>query len=139
MGPRCRSNTSNMIKSRIAIVVIGILLPYLARLPGAVSRGPDWLWSYLGNGLVAALFFGLFNAIAWGAVLKASYSYRNPHSVWFAAVPAFVFLAANHAKLDLSSDAQAALGLLFIPIYSLPLIFFGWLAGKWFDQRTAPG
>lgn len=128
-----------MIKSRIAIVVVGILLPYVARLPGVFTHGPDWLWSYLGHGVAAALFFGLFNAIAWGAVLKASYSYRNPHAVWFAAVPAFVFLAANHAFLDLSADPQAALGLLFIPLYSLPLVWVGWLAGKWFDQRTAPG
>jgi hypothetical protein len=126
-----------MIKSRIAIVAVGILLPYIARLPGVLSQGPQWLWSYFGGGILGALFFGLFNAIAWGAVLAASYSYRNPHAAWFPAVPAFVFLAANHAVLDLASDAQAALGLLFIPVYSLPLVFVGWFAGKWFDRRTA--
>lgn len=128
---------SSVKKSRIAIVVVGILLPYSARLPGVLTRGPDWLWSYLGNEFIAALFFGLFNAISWGAVLMATYSYCNPHAAWFPAVPAFVFLAANHAFLDLSSDPQAALGLLFIPIYSLPLVLVGWYAGKWFDRKTA--
>jgi len=128
-----------MIKTRIAIVAVGVVLPYAARLPGALTSGPDWLWSYFGDGLGAVLFFGAFNAICWGAILAASYTYRNPHAVWFPAVLGFVFSAFMHVSLDLSADAQAAIALALIPILSLPLVFVGWLVGRWFDRRKVVG
>jgi len=128
-----------MIKTRVAIVVVGVLLPYAARLPGVLTRGPEWLWSYFGEGLGAVLLFGAFNAICWGAILAASYTYSNPHAVWFPAIPGFVFLAFMHVSLDLSADAQAAIALLLIPMFSLPLVFVGWMAGKWFDRRKVMG
>ena len=128
-----------MIKTRVAIVVVGVLLPYAARLPGVLTRGPEWLWSYFGEGLGAVLFFGAFNAICWGAILAASYTYSNPHAVWFPAILGFVFPAFMHVSLDLSSDAQAAIALLLIPMLSLPLVFVGWIVGKWFDRRALRG
>lgn len=122
--------------ARIVVVVIGILLPYLARIPGALQHGSHWLTSYFGDPghrLGAVLFFGAFNAIAWGSVLLATMTYRSPHAVWFPAVLGFGFLAFVHSTYDLASDAQAAVGLVFIPIYSLPFILAGWLLGLVFD------
>lgn len=124
-----------MTKARLAIAIFGIVLPYVSRLPGVFIRGPDWLWSYFGDGMGLTLLLGGFNAISWGAILAASYTYRNPHAAWFPAVLGFAFPAFAHAFLDLSSDAQAAIALVLIPILSLPLVFAGWLAGRWFDRR----
>lgn len=128
-----------MIKTRWVIVMVGVLLPYAARLPGVLTNGPDWLWSYFGDGLGAVLLLGAFNAICWGAILVASNSYSNPHAAWFPALAGFAFPAFMHATLDLSSDPQAAIALVLIPLFSLPLVWVGWLAGRWFDHRTKVG
>lgn len=46
--------------ARIIVVVVGVLLPYAARLP----RGAEWLHQYTDVGLGGWLFLGAFNAIA---------------------------------------------------------------------------
>lgn len=126
-----------MKTARIWIVVVGIFLPYLVRLPGTFIRGADWFTSYLGDGIGAVLFFGAFNAINWGSMLGASFSYRHSSSVWFLAGCGFAFPAVAHAFLDLASSSTAAIALLFIPILSLPLVVIGWLAGFLFDRRLS--
>ena len=118
------------------IVVIGIILPFVARIPGVLFQGSDWLTSYFGSGVFAILFLSAFNAICWGSILCSTFSYRSPKAVWFPAGFGFVFPAIAHGTLDLSSDAQAALGLIFIPIYALPLVLVGWLVGIWFDRKV---
>ena len=119
---------------RIVIVVIGILLPYLARLPGIPTHGAQWLVSYFGTGIGAVLFVGVFNAINWGAIAIATRSYDHPRSAWFPVVLGFALPVWAHSMLDLSSDAQAGIALVFIPIYSLPLVLAGWQLGRWFDR-----
>lgn len=125
-----------MNSARALVVVVGVLLPYAARLPGLLTRGPDWLWSYFVSGVGATLFFGGLNAITWGSVLAASFSYRNPRAVWFPAVMGFSLPAYLHASVDLSSDPQAAIALVLIPLLSLPPIFIGWLVGRWYDRKS---
>ena len=132
-----RPHYTLMKTARILIVVVGILLPYLARIPGTFTRGADWFTSYLGDGIGAVIFFGAFNAICWGSILGASFSYRHSSSIWFPAVFGFAFPAVAHAFMDLSSSSTAAVALVFIPIYSLPLILVGWLAGLWYDRRLS--
>ncbi len=124
---------SPMATARIAVALIGIALPYLARIPGTVSRGPDWLTSYFGSGLGAFVFFGAFNAINWGAIVLGSLAFRSIPAVVVAAAVGFALPLYGHATLDLASDAQAAVGLIFIPIYSLPLVGLGWLLGLGVD------
>ncbi|MDD0844110.1 hypothetical protein [Pseudomonas sp. Gutcm_11s] len=121
-----------MLKARLAVILFGILLPYLARLPG----GLDWLGQYTQSGLGGALFLGLFNAIAWGAILLVSLLYRRPASVLAPAVPGFAFLAWAHYQLDLAADAQAALGIVFFPIYALLPILLGGAAGYLLERRS---
>lgn len=128
---------NTMLRSRIAVVVVGIVLPYTARLPGVLTNGPDWLWSYLSGGVRGVVVFGGFNAICWGAILAASYTYRHPQAVWFPALLGFALPAFMHASLNLASDAQAAIALVLIPVFALPLVFVGWLMGRWFDRRAA--
>jgi hypothetical protein len=122
---------------RILIVVFGILLPYLSRIPGAFVKGSDWFTSYLDGGIGGFIFFGIFEAICWGSILIASFSYRHPSSIWFPAVFGFAFPVVGNAFLDLSSSSTAAVALVFIPIYSLPLVVIGGFIGLWFDRRLS--
>ena len=132
---------SPMVTARIVVALIGIALPYLARIPGMFSRGPDWLTSYFGSGLGAFVYFGAFNAINWGAIVLGSLAFRSIPAVVVAAGVGFALPVYGHATLDLASDAQAAIGLIFIPIYSLPLVALGWLLGFGVDWalRRRPG
>lgn len=125
-----------MFKARIIIVLVGLLLPYAARLP----RGAAWLQQYTDHGLGAWLFLGVCNAIAWGAILATSLLYRRPASLLAPSLFGFGFLAWAHCSLDLTADAQAAVALIFIPIFALAPILFGAVIGYFLDRRAAsPG
>lgn len=123
-----------MLKARVAMVLLGILLPYLARLPG----GADWLAQYTNTGLAGALFLSALNAVAWGSLLAISFLYRLPRSLVVAALPGFAFLAWAHYSLDLSADAQSALGIVMFPIYALLPILAGGALGYLLDRRARP-
>lgn len=123
-----------MLKARLAVALIGILLPYLARLPG----GTDWLAQYTDTGVAGALLLSALNAIAWGSLLAVSFLYRQPLSLLIAAVPGFAFLAWAHYSLDLSADAQSALGIVMFPIYALLPILIGGISGYLLDKRLRP-
>jgi hypothetical protein len=124
-------------KARIALVVFGILLPYSARLP----RGIDWLSQYTDSGLQGVLLLGAANAIAWGALVAVSFVYQRPESLIAPAVLGYGFLAWAHFSLDLRADAQAAVALLFIPIYALVPIAVGSVVGyavdRWLRRSSA--
>ena len=123
-----------MRNARLLVIAIGILLPYLARVPGIFVKGTGWLTSYLEGGLGALVFIAGLQAICWGSILAASLSYRHPASLWFPAVLGFGFVALAHGFLDLSSTSTAAVALVAIPFASLPLVFVGWLLGLWYDR-----
>jgi len=55
-------------------------------------------------------------------------------AVVVAAVVGFALPLYGHATLDLAADAQAGIALIFIPIYSLPLVGLGWLLGLGVDR-----
>lgn len=118
-------------KARVAVIVLGILLPYLARMP----RGMEWVSQYTVGNLSGILLLGSFNAIAWGSILALSFLYRQPSSLLFPAAFGFGFLAFGHFTLDLESDAQAAISLAFIPIYALVPISVGALIGLIVDRK----
>lgn len=128
-----RGRASAMSSARIVVAVVGIALPYVARLPGVFVRGPEWLTSYAGSGPGAVLFFAL-TAINWGAVVLGTLAYRAIPAVVVAALVGFAWPAYQHATLDLASDAQAAAGLVAIPVNSLPLVGLGWVLGFWVDD-----
>jgi hypothetical protein len=121
-----------MLRIRIAIVVVGILLPYLVRIPGGLS----WLHQYTNVGIAGFLFFGAFNAIAWGAILACTFLYKQKLSAIAPVVFGFIPLAWVHSIYDLSSDAQAAIGLIFIPIYALVPIAIGGVIGYVIDRKS---
>lgn len=111
--------------ARLSVVIIGILIPILF---GHGIGDP-------GHELAVFLFFGAFNAVTWGSVLMCSLAYRHPASVWFPSLAGFIPLGIAHALLNLNSDAQAAIALVFIPIYAVPLVIIGGVAGWIYDRR----
>lgn len=119
-----------MGKARLIVILVGVLLPYAARLP----RGVDWLQQYTDAGIGGWLFLAGFNVIAWGAMVAVSFLYKRPLSVWAPALLGFGFLAFAHYSLDLASDAQAAIALAFIPIYALVPIAIGAVVGYFMDR-----
>jgi len=123
-----------MRKARILVVLVGLLLPYAARLP----RGAEWLHQYTDVSLGGWLFFGAFTAIAWGAILAVSFLYRQPVSLLVPSLLGFGFLAWAHYTLDLAADAQAAIALIFIPIVALAPILVGAAIGYFLDRRSRP-
>lgn len=125
------SALAHMQKLRIAVMVFGIFLPYLARVP----RGLAWLNDYTAGGLGGFLLIGVFNAIAWGSISALSFWYRQPTSLLFPAAFGFSYLAWAHFSLDLKADAQAAIALAFIPIYALLPMSVGALIGYVVDRR----
>lgn len=127
---------SAMSTARLAVALTGVALPYLARIPGMFVHGPDWLTSYFGSGPDAILFFSAINAINWGAVVVGTLAYRTVPAIVVAALTGFAWPVYGHATLDLASDAQAAIGLLVIPLHSLPLVGLGWVLGFAVDDWT---
>jgi hypothetical protein len=123
--------------ARLLIIVIGILLPYLMRIPGMIGRGTGWFTSYLGDSFGAIIFFGVFNAFCWGSIFISTFTYRHVRSVWFPVCFGFALPAVAHTFLDLSSSSMSAIALVFIPLYSLPLVFIGWLIGFWYDRKLS--
>lgn len=120
-----------MQKARFIIIILGILLPYLARLPGGI----EWLQQYTDISIGGWLFFGAFNAIAWGSILAISFKYKRPLSLIAPCLLGFGFLAWAHYTVDLAADAQAAIALIFIPIFALLPIAIGGIVGYWIDQK----
>lgn len=137
-----------MSLARVRIVLLGVLAPYLARVPGIAANGLEWLTDYVGN-VAAIAFLQSFNAIAWGSLVFLSYFVRRPIAI---AVPALVglgFVARAHSGLDLAGDPQNGVALVFIPIYALPVIgmsfvlsfvaFRGWrVSARKSSTRLAP-
>lgn len=120
-----------MIVWRISIAIIGVLLPYIARIP----RGLAWLQQYTDIEPGGYLFLGAFNAVAWGSLVALSFVFRRPGPLSIPCAFGFGFIAWAHYNLDLASDAQAAIALIFIPIYALVPIAIGAVIGYVLDQR----
>jgi len=80
---------ASMRNARIVVIVMGVLLPFAARLPG----GLDWMGQYLQGSVGLLLLVSGFNAIAWGAILACSLAYKRPASLVLPALFGFAFLA----------------------------------------------
>jgi hypothetical protein len=68
---------SPMRRARLAIALLGVLLPYLARVPGSLMGRSQWLNSYLAAGVQGFLFMGFFNAFVWAAFLDSASGYAS--------------------------------------------------------------
>ena len=122
-------------RARWIIVILGLILPYVARVPGMFMYGDDWLMSYIMGGLGGLVFILGFNAITWGTVLLMTIGMKHARSAWFPAVLGFAVPLLGHATLDLAADAQAAIALIFIPMFGVPGALIGGVIGQWYDRR----
>lgn len=126
--------------ARWLIVVVGVLLPYLVRLPG----GWDWVDQSQPLDWESGLLIGGWNAIVWVALLLISLAYRYPVSLLPPVLAGFGFVGYWHAVTDLREDAQSAIALILIPLYALAPIAVGAVLGGEVDWwlrrrgRTSP-
>lgn len=115
---------------------IGLLVPFVARLPSVPMRGWDWFTDYL-LGIGGILFFSAFNLIPSVALFGlGKASKRAPVAYWFAVAGLVAFLLWAHGTMNLRSSSTAAIGLLFIPIYAIGAVAAGWGIG-WLAHATA--
>ena len=112
------------------VVIVGVLLPYLVRIP----RGAEWVSQYTNAGIFGFIFFGAFNAVAWGSIIVVSFLYHRVSSLLIPVTLAFGFLGYEHYTLDLRADAQSAIALVFIPFYALIFVAVGGLLGFVYDR-----
>ncbi|MEN0106513.1 MAG: hypothetical protein AAGC84_08820 [Pseudomonas sp.] len=124
-----------MHNARLAVLIIGVLLPYLARL----LKGIDGLLQYTSAGLGGLMLLCGFNAVAWGSVLAISFFYHRPLSLLAPALAGFAYIAWAHYQLDLAADAQSSIGIIFIPIYALLPIVVGGVVGYGLDRYWRRG
>ena len=122
------------MKSRIIIGLVAAIfclaMPFLCRIP----RGSVWVAQYFpdeGHVIGGAMFFGAFALIpavvVFCAALVSKQTFYLP--VLVSTLVALSMLAYWHHDNDLSADAQAALTLVFIPIYAAGLALIGGLTG----------
>jgi hypothetical protein len=105
-------------------------LPYLARIPG----GFQWVKAYIDSGIAGFLLIQLLNAMTWAAILLFSRSYKRPILLLFPIILGFGFSAKWHYLNDLSSDPQASLAFIFIPVHSLLYVTIGGVIGLVIDR-----
>lgn len=110
-------------------LVVGLVTPFLARLPGVPFRGIEWLTAYLAGGM-SILFLSVVNfipSIAWFGLGRASK--KIPLAYWVSISGGVAFLLYAHGSINLSSNSTAAIGLLLIPFYAVGAILASWLLG----------
>lgn len=115
--------------ARMMIVLVGVFLPYIVRIP----RGADFTAQYLELDKDGHAFIFAFNAIAWGSLLAISFLYRHPASLLAPCGLGFSYLAWAHFMNDLAAEALASIAFIFIPIYALLPIGMGAFFGMIVD------
>jgi len=117
-------------------VAIGLLVPFIARLPSVPLRGWDWFTDYL-PGIGGILFFSAFNLIPSVALFGLGKAgKRAPLAYWFAVAGLVAFLLWAHGTVNLRSSSTAAIALLFVPIYAIGAVAAGWGIG-WLAHAIA--
>ncbi len=112
-----------MRRIRAAIVIGGILLPYIA---GIVNNA-------LPLNFRGALFLGVVNSICWGSVLLATSGYRHSGSAMFPIVMGFAWPTCFYLTFNPKSSP---LGFIFFPIENVVCVFAGWLVGRYVDKQS---
>lgn len=107
---------TNIVWSLLLLAYVD-LLPYASR----IYRGTDWVAQYLpdrGHLIFGLIFFGCFASLP-GVPLIVTFWLRRRLPVTFAVAFCLMtgLLVTLHHDYDLAADAQAAIGLVFMPIY----------------------
>lgn len=130
----CRMQTSSSLRLwRWLLVVFGLLLPYGVRF----LRGSAWARQYAEGGFFGVFFVTVFQALPITFLLALSFRCRTGLAWFFAVAVGLGVLAWSHWHLDLAADAQAALGLVAIPIAALVPIALAAEFGLFLERRCA--
>ncbi|HEY4663397.1 MAG TPA: hypothetical protein VIG85_00310 [Comamonas sp.] len=111
---------------RLAIVGLGVFLPYLA----GDAAG---YWHY---GLTANLFLFALGAVLWLPLLALTWLYRFPHAMWPSCILGLGFALWSHVSVDRVSDVQNGLAVVWIPLMALVPAAVGALMGWGLDIRA---
>lgn len=122
----------------LIITLVGIFLPYLARLPGVFVKGTEWFSGYFEADLNTRLLIDLPNMVAWVPLLVALESFRIPRLFFIPMCFCFGFLLFVHTTLALSS-AQAELVFVFAPIWAFVFMCIGWVIAKVIERKMIKG
>lgn len=110
-------------------MVVALLVPLIARLPGVPFHGFDWFTAYFFGGW-GFLFFSAFNAVpGLSLYVVGRASGGAPLRFWITAAVLVAFLMWAHGSINLRSSSTAAISLIFIPIYAVAAVVAGWLLG----------
>ena len=118
-------------RTRWALVLTGVLLPYVAQL----GNGAGWQ-VYVDSGWQGNAFLLALGAVLWLPLLGLTWLYRFPASIWWPAVLGLGFAFWAHVSVDLSADAQAGLAVVMIPLLSLVPLAIGAVMGWGMDLRA---
>jgi len=113
------------------------VMPFLSRLP----RGIDWVAQYLpdeGHLLIGTLLIGTFAMVPAVAVFCAALLSKPPFyfPVLLGTLVATIMLAYWHHDLDLTTNANAPIALVIIPIYATALGVAGGVIGFGLQHLT---
>lgn len=104
-----------------ALIVYVNLVPYVCRMP----RGVRWVKQYVpdeGHLVEGLLFIGAWASLpAIPLIVALVLRKRLPATYAICVTAATALLVYWHHDYDMAADAQAAIGLIFIPIYVLGL------------------
>jgi hypothetical protein len=110
------------------ICVLGLSVPFIGNYIGGIILGFDPLQYYhIECWICFVAFTELFNFIPIGLAVRLLLTLKYQWGVWISILFVFAFIFFMHSQLDLSSDAQAGVALVFIPIFSIPFFLFSFL------------
>jgi hypothetical protein len=120
------------------VLVFVNLLPYLSRILG----GWDWIAQYSpdpGHEVLGLVFFHAFYSAPALPVIQGISRARASRLPWLLPliVVTMLMVFLNH-DYDLASDAQAAIGLIVFPVFTMAVGFLGLGFGLLLQRRIRP-
>ncbi len=113
----------------IAILLAGLLFPFVARLPGAVFYGMEFLLQYL-LPVTNIPLISVINLIPFTVLAVVAARSSSKEGVVGAVAAVFGLDLLGHGTLDLRSSSTAAVAVFFIPFFAFLLMPVGYLLGR---------
>jgi hypothetical protein len=120
------------------VLVVGFVLPYVARSAAALVWGWGWLTDYYFDGHVMAILdVLLFNLIPCAVLAQAALRYYGPARIyWYAGAFGYAALFILHATFNLHSSAFIGMHLIYAPtVVGLAAAGIGALVGLAAESR----
>lgn len=120
-----RSPSKN--KAFVFIILSGIILPFIARIPGVFLQGIDYLSQYISSAILITVF-NVIPFIIFAVINQFVYS-RDKEAVIGAGVALFISDLFMHASVDLQSTSTAGIAIIFIPFWLCVAMVIGYVLG----------